>query len=111
MKSLLTALYITLCAFTSFSQNDITIRRSFIDSISNTVSISGTFIIDQAHKKANKPDKDSDLHIAGRNKQVGLPTVAEIMNAAKYPDAVSLIHSEEGKNTGVQLTGVLAFVV
>jgi len=106
MKSLLTALYITLFAFTSFSQNDITLRRSFIDSLSNTVSISGTFIIDHAHKKANKPDKDGDLHIAGRNKQVGLPTVAEIMNAVKYPDAISLIHSEEGKSTGIQMTGV-----
>jgi len=106
MKSLLTALYITLFTFTSFSQNDVTLRRTFIDSLSNVVSISGKFVIDHAHKKANKPDKDGDLHIAGRNKQVGLPSVAEIMNAVSYPDAVSLIHSEEGKSTGVQMTGV-----
>jgi len=106
MKIVITALMVTIFSFTVISQNDVTLRRSFIDSLSNVVSISGKFVIDHAHKKANKPDKDGDLHIAGRNKQVGLPSVAEIMNAINYPDAVSLIHTEEGKSTGVQMTGV-----
>lgn len=97
MKSLLTALYIILFTFTIFTQNDVTLRRSFVDCLSNTVSISGTFIIDYAHKIPYNPDKDGDLHIAGRNIQVGLPSVAENMNAVKYPDAVSLIHMKKVK--------------
>ncbi len=39
--------------------------------------------------KPNPPSKDGDLHVAGRTEEVGLPIVAEIMNA-KFQKAVGL---------------------
>jgi hypothetical protein len=64
------------------------------------------FVIDKAHDHPNTPSKDGDLHIAGRNKQVGLPIVAEIMNAKFEDDAVTLVHNNEGKSGTVPVTGV-----
>lgn len=90
-------------------QNNVTLRRTFIDSLRNAVSISGNFIVDKAHKKPNAPANDGDMHVAGRNKQVGLPIVAEIMNAADYSSAVDLIHSVEGTSTALNMTGVWRF--
>jgi hypothetical protein len=45
------------------AQNNVTLRRTFVDSLRNTVSITGEFIVDKAHKNPNKPVKDGDLHV------------------------------------------------
>jgi len=89
-----------------FAQIQITLRQGFIDSIKNTVTISTDYIIDKAHKRPNPPSKDGDMHIAGRSESIGLPIVAEIMNAAGQASAVRLVHSVEGANQAVSLTGV-----
>lgn len=61
-----------------------------------------------AHDKANKPADDGDLHIAGYDKKIGLPIVAEIMNAADEEDALDTIHKYEGKgkpDESIEITG------
>src|SRR3981081_2802034 len=88
------------------AQIQITLRQSFIDSIKNKVTISVDYVIDKAHAQPNSPAKDGDMHIAGRAETIGLPIVAEIMNAASTPKPVSLVHSVEGSDQVVSLTGV-----
>jgi hypothetical protein len=109
MKKLPTYFLIVVC-FLNYNwanaQIQITLRQSFIDSIKNTVTIKTVYIIDKAHAHPNSPSKDGDMHIAGRGESIGLPIVAEIMNAAGTPQAVSLVHSLEGSNDTVSITGV-----
>ena len=109
MKYLLKSILATVCIVTlnqSFSQIQIKLRQSFIDSIKNRVTISVDYIIDKAHAHPNPPSKDGDMHIAGRAETVGLPIVAEIMNASGQTNAVNLVHSLEGTDETVELTGI-----
>lgn len=88
------------------AQIQITLREGFIDSFKNTVTISTAYIIDKAHARPNPGSKDGDMHIAGRSEDIGLPVVAEIMNAKGTTEAVDLVHSIEGTDESVAVTGV-----
>lgn len=90
----------------AFSQNSVSLRRSFIDSLKNSISIKTNFIVDKAHSKPNTGAKDGDLHISGRSVQIGLPTVAEIMNAKEFSETVDLVHAVEGTDDALDITGV-----
>jgi hypothetical protein len=90
----------------SFAQIEITLRKSFIDSFKNAITISVDYTIDKAHAHPNAAAKDGDMHIAGRATTVGLPIVAEIMNAAGQTTAMNKVHAVEGTDQTVALTGV-----
>jgi hypothetical protein len=62
--------------------------------------------VDAAHKKANDPKKDGDMHVAGRSPDIGLAVVAEIQNAKDVPNATQIIHSVEGSNQQISVRGV-----
>ena len=91
------------------AQISITVRKSFIDSFKNRLTIDANYEIYFAHKHPNAASKDADLHFAGYERKIGLPIVAEIMNAREVTEAVDLIHAKEGKGVPtekVPLTGV-----
>lgn len=93
----------------SNSQITITLRKTFIDSFKNKLTIGTDYEIYFAHKRPNPGDKDGDLHFAGFDKKIGLPIVAEIMNAKEFENAVETVHLFEGKGkpqNKVKLTGV-----
>src|SRR6266404_7411230 len=109
MKHLLKLILVTGCMVyfnISFAQIEITLRKSFIDSFKNKVTIQVDYIVDKAHAHPYTPSKDGDLHIAGRAETIGMPIVAEIMNAASQTPSVNLIHSVEGSDEMVTVTGV-----
>ncbi len=87
------------------AQIEITLKNSFIEKYKDRATVDTTFTVDKAHTRPNPGSKDGDLHIAGRAPEVGLPMVAEIMNAKDEDSAVNLIHSVEGKNKPVKLSG------
>lgn len=89
-----------------YGQIEIDLRKSFIDSIKNKVTIETNFFIAKAHESPNSAKKDADLHFSGTSNFIGLPIVAEIMNAKKEKPAVDLIHENEGTGNSVELTGV-----
>jgi len=105
LKTFLIVVFIISCNLAS-AQIQITLRQSFIDSIKNKVLISVEYVVDKAHVRPNSPAKDGDLHIAGRSEVIGLPVVAEIMNAASESRSVNLVHSVEGSDETVTITGV-----
>lgn len=84
---------------------EVTLKKSFIEKFKNRATITATFTVDKAHAKPNSPSKDGDLHLAGRAPEIGLPAVAEIMNAKFEEDAVDQIHAAESNGTAVELTG------
>ena len=84
---------------------EITLRNDFIEQYKNRATITATFTVDKAHPNPNPPKKDGDLHIAGRAPEIQLPAVAEIMNAADYPDVVDAVHHAEGSSNPIAITG------
>ena len=82
------------------------LKRKWIDQFKNRATIDAKFIVDHAHKKPNPPANDGDIHVAGRApKEIGLPMVAEVMNAKNDQPAVVRIHEEEGTGTSIPVTG------
>lgn len=90
-----------------FSQATITLRKSFIDSFKNKISISSDYMVFYSHPHAN--DEDGDIHFSGYDKKIGLPAVAEIMNGDDEHEALDTILAYEGKGKPkhtIQITGV-----
>ncbi len=108
MNSLRTAFAASLLVvqpLAAFAQIEITLRNPFIEKYKDRTTIDATFTVDKAHRTPNPPAKDGDMHIAGRAPQIGLATVAEIMNAAAESSAVALVHRVEGTGDTVHITG------
>lgn len=84
----------------------ITLTKKFIADFKDRVTITADdFIIDKAHKEPNPASKDGDIHVAGRAESIGLPIVAEVMNAKFQKPALARIHKLEGTGKQLQVTG------
>lgn len=104
----ISSVLLPLCLLVSASSQtpiEITLKNSFIEKYKNRVTIDATYTVDKAHKKVNPPSKDGDMHIAGRAPQIGLATVAEIMNAKDETPAVTFVRSIEGTGRTATMTG------
>jgi len=84
---------------------EIVLKKTFIESLKDKVTIGTTFIIEKSHDRPNSAKLDGDLHIAGISNEIKLPVVAEIMNAKFFKDAVDLVKKIRGTNTPTQLAG------
>jgi hypothetical protein len=110
-RQALTALRLSLAAFfllpvVAQAQIEITLKKSFIEKYKDRATIEADFFVDKAHKKPNPPSKDGDMHIAGRSPaEIGLPIVAEIMNASGAPAAVKAVKAAEGTGEAIPLIG------
>lgn len=93
------------------SAGTVILKRAFVEKYKDRATIDATFIVDHAHKRPNPPAKDGDMHVAGRSAEVGLPMVAEVVNAAQpgQQNAVKLIHAVEGTGTKTKISGVWRF--
>lgn len=101
---------IATCAWAQ--NNTVVLKRAWVEKYKDTATITATFYVDHAHKTPNKPADDGDEHVAGRaQKEVGLPMVAEIMNAAQPGESGALtdVHKVEGQNQQVTVTGAWRF--
>ncbi len=113
MKIRAYALLLVFTASQSWGAPSILIlKRAWVNKYANRATITGQMYIDHAlHSpktpKSSAPANDGDIHAAGRSPQVGLPMVAEVMNAAdNNKSAVTLVDAQEGKNNLVDITGV-----
>ncbi|HEY6155913.1 MAG TPA: hypothetical protein VIV88_00590 [Gemmatimonadales bacterium] len=105
LRSIVAATYLASLPVVSHAQIEITLKNSFIENYKDRTTIEATYTVDKAHRTPNPPAKDGDMHIAGRAPQIGLATVAEIVNAASESAAVALVHSVEGTGDTVHITG------
>jgi hypothetical protein len=82
------------------------LKRAWVEQFKDRATIDANFTVDHAHKRPNAPAADGDIHVAGRApKEIGLPTVAEVMNASNDQPAVKLIHADEGNGSFLAVTG------
>jgi hypothetical protein len=84
------------------------LKRAWVEKYKDRATIDGQINVDHAGAvktpSSSNPSNDGDIHAASRSKDVGLPMVAEIMNAKDVPDAVSRVKNTEGKSA--PFTGV-----
>ena len=79
----------------------VSLKKAWVEKYKDRATIEATFHIDDAHDAPNPASKDADLHIAGRSLQVGIPTVAEIMNARTKPAALQEVRNKKGSSVKV----------
>ena len=84
---------------------ELTLKNSFIEKFKERATINAKFTFDKAHERPNPPKKDGDLHAAGRAPEIGLPAVAEIMNARDETAGVDAIHAVEGTDQARAVSG------
>ena len=97
-----------LLAASTFSSAEIqlTLKNTFIDKYKNRTSISDECIVDHSKGKPNPASSDGDMHAAVRcPKEIGLPMVAEIMNAKDHGDAIDLTKTAEADGSKVTIKG------
>ncbi len=102
------ATFLMLLCAGALPAETVVLKRAWIDSVKDRATIDASFTIDHAHKHPNAPAADGDMHVAGRApNEIGLPMVAELMNAAGAPEqpAVQLIHAHEGNGQAFPITG------
>jgi len=90
----------------AYADIEITLKNSFIEKFKNKATIDASFTVIKAHPKPNAPSKDGDLHAAGQAPEIGLPAVAEVMNARFQQPALDLIHDAQQTGEPVQVRGV-----
>jgi hypothetical protein len=90
----------------AFADITITLDNSFIEKYKDRATIAANFTVAHAHPKPNPAAKDGDLHAAGTAPEIGLSTVAEIMNAKLSPKAVAALHGSESSGDPVAVEGV-----
>jgi hypothetical protein len=85
----------------------IVLRKKWIEDNKNRATIKAAFNVDHAHPNPNPAKKDGDIHASGRSpKDVGLPMVAEVMNAAGDGKAAMVqVHKAETEGTTAQVIG------
>ena len=101
-----TIAFLTVNSQFSPKEISIEINRSFIERYKDRVGIEAALIVDKARPSPNPAAIDGDLHFAGRAPQVGLPTVAEIANAASEKAAVELVQAVAGSGKPLGIAGV-----
>lgn len=108
-RPVLVALALSVCLWCAapslYAEITIVLNDDFVEQYKLHASITADFTIDKAHARPNTAKKDGDMHVAGRSDDVGLPIVAEIMNAKYEKPAVDLVHDREGTGSSVTLSG------
>jgi hypothetical protein len=103
---------VALCWGAFAQPSNLILKRAWVNKYANRATINGKMYVDHALHSPKKPDpkkpaNDGDIHAAGRSPQVGLPMVAEVMNAAdSKSSAVALVKAQEGTQKLVDVTGV-----
>ncbi len=94
-----------LASLAADAQITIKLKNSFIDEFRDKITMSANFTVD-ATSKVHPASQDGDIHIAGRAPEIGLGSVAEIMNAKMEKAVVKQIQSLAGTGTPIKLTGI-----
>jgi len=105
-RVLLSALLACFLITPAAADNILDLKRSFVETYKNRLTIGCNYYVDAAHNNPNPAKKDGDLHIAGRCSVIGVPVVAEIMNAKDRTDAVNAIHNVEDTGHTIGMSGV-----
>lgn len=105
----LVGIVLVLAAGRATADTTLELKNDFIDTYGKRATIDVNYTPQFAHAKpktpsASKPSNDGDIHISGTAPEIGLLTVAEIMNAKDFPKVLKFVQDSLG--TVVPMTGV-----
>lgn len=89
----------------STAEIQILLRNSFMEQYKNRATITTDLLIDKAIGSPKSPLLDADLHMAGRSSTIGLPIVAELINARMEEKAGEVIKNAEKERKPLRMTG------
>jgi hypothetical protein len=84
----------------SFAQTDLVLKNAFIEANKNRVIMDITLEVDHVLKNPHKIDRggnDGDIHMSGRSSDIGLPLVAEVMNAGLDVESTVLADARQSR--------------
>lgn len=94
---------------------EVQLKKAWVEAFKDRTTIEADMVVHHSHKNPNKISKspeDGDLHFSGESDHVGLPFVAEIVNAATEKDAVKFVKTTAKANeddpdnaTAIRITG------
>ena len=84
-------------------QFTITLNNAFIEKYKNRATLTTDFRV--MGTRVHTPKEDADEHIAGIADEVGLPCVAEIMNARENADALQAVKDAKASGDVTQVSG------
>lgn len=89
----------------STAEIQILLKNSFMEKYKNRATITTDLIIDRSSSKPKPAFTDADFHMAGRSSSIGLPIVAELINARIEEAAIDVVKEAEKKRKPVHMTG------
>lgn len=95
-----------LCIGICNAQVQITLRKSFIDSMKDRISYTGNFILVASPEHPHSAAADGDLHMSCTEEIIGLPIVAELINAKSNNEAIRFTNFTAGTDKLVKMTGI-----
>lgn len=107
LRAIAVAFCLLMAASIGHAQINITLKKEFVEKYKNRATTGDVqFTVDHAGKikTIGSGASDGDSHNAGRSPEIGLPMVAEIMNARREAKYANLMHDNEGQT--VTLDGV-----
>jgi hypothetical protein len=110
LTPLLLALALGLFTLHAGADATLDLKNEFIDTFKDRATIEARYSVKFAHAKPktpspSKPSNDGDIHISGTAPEIGLLTVAEIMNAKDFPQTLAFVQTRLG-GPSVPMTGV-----
>lgn len=106
-RSLLVALVFLLVTFNGIGLRaaepkfEVQLKKKWVETYMDRTSIDAEMVIHHSHVRPNKVGQhsdDGDLHFSGESDDVGLPFVAEIVNAAAEKPAVDFVKATAKAN-------------
>lgn len=85
---------------------EIRLNKSFIERFKDRVTIDAMVTVDRVMPEPVPAALDGDLHFSGRSRQIRLPVVGEIANAALHKDAMDIAHHFGGSGKPLSVSGV-----
>lgn len=109
LRILVLATFASIPASAQFNYT-VVLKKAWVKKYADRATIDATMTVLRTHKSPNKisdDGKDGDLHFAGTSTDIGLPFVAEVVNAtmAGQKDAVDLIKASQASGDPLQISG------
>src|SRR5512138_30605 len=98
-----------LLAVQTASAGSVVLKRAWVEKYKNRSTIDAAAVALDHVKSGPNPvkekGKDGDLHMAARSATVGLPFVAEIVNAAQQKAAIQIAKTAQADGKPVAMSG------
>ncbi len=107
--AVLLAVVLLLSPALATAEIEIILKNAFIERYKDRATIEATYTVDKAHPRPEPVKDDGDIHVAGRSPDIGLATVAELMNARLDLPSVDKLNAAAASGTPLKIVGVWRF--